>query len=153
VNYQAFLQAKRHEYSMHGFEPLWMPDVMMDFQRSLLQWATLKGRSALFADCGLGKTLIQLAWAENIVRKTNGRVLILAPLAVSDQTVREGEKFGIEAHRSKDGKPNGKIVVTNYQRLHLFDKADFVACVCDESSILKNYDGHYKAQITAMSRE
>jgi len=125
----------------------------MDFQADLVTWATRKGRAAIFADCGLGKTPIQLVWAENIVRQTNGRVLILAPLAVSSQTVREGEKFGIGVGRSRDGKAASKIVITNYERLHHFNPADFVGCVCDESSILKNYDGSYRAQITDFMRK
>lgn len=153
LEYEAFLQAKRHESEMHGFDPVFMPDALFDFQRSLVEWATRKGRCALFADCGLGKTPMQLTWAENVVRKTNGRVLILAPLAVSQQTLREASKFGIDCHRSKEGELPGKIIVTNYQRLHKFNPADFVACVCDESSILKNYDGEYKNEITHFMRK
>lgn len=96
---------------------------------------------------------MQLVWAENVVRKTNGRVLILTPLAVGAQTVREADKFGIEVHRSRNGELPGKIVVTNYEQLHKYDPADFCGCVCDESSILKSYDGEYKAQITEFMRK
>jgi hypothetical protein len=152
-NYDAFLQSKRHEGDMHGFEPLFMPSMLFDFQKHLVAWATQKGRCALFWDCGLGKTAMQLVWAENIVRKTNGRVLILAPLAVTQQTLKEGGKFGVECHRSKTGELDGKIIVTNYQRLRHFKPEDFVGCVCDESSILKNYDGEYKAEITQFMRK
>ncbi len=151
--YQEFIRAKLHESELHGFDPVFMPDCLMPFQASLVQWATRKGRAAIFADCGLGKSLIQLVWAENVARKTGGRVLILSPLAVGAQTVREAEKFGIEAARSRDGSLPSNLVVTNYERLHLFDSKDFVGCVCDESSILKNYDGAFKAHITDFMRK
>jgi len=96
---------------------------------------------------------MQLVWAENVVRKTNGRVLVLAPLSVSHQIAREGEKFGIECHVCRDGKLNGsKIVVTNYEQLDKFSPSDFVAVVCDESGILKNFDGKTKAAITEFMR-
>jgi hypothetical protein len=129
-----------------------MPDYLFDFQKSLCEFAVLKGRSAIFADCGLGKTPIYLVWSENIVRKTNGNVLIVTPLAVSHQVIREGNKFDIECFRSDDGKPKGKITVTNYERLHLFDTNDYEGVVCDESSILKNFDGTRKAIVTEFLR-
>lgn len=152
MKYNAFLQSKQHSSEYYGFDPLWMPDKVIDFQEHLITWALQKGRSALFEDCGLGKTLQQLAWAENVVRKTNGRVLVLTPLAVSGQTVKEGDKFGIECHKSK-GELSGKIVVTNYEKLHLFDWKDFQGCVCDESSILKNFDGQTKSAVTDFMRK
>jgi len=148
VAYEDFLLAKSQSHQDSGFEPVWIPDFLFDFQQSLVEWAIRKGRDAIFADCGLGKTPMQLVWAENVVRQTNKRVLILAPLAVSHQTCREAEKFGIECHHSIDGKPIGNITVTNYERLHHFKSSDFVGVVCDESSILKNFDGHRKAEIT-----
>lgn len=153
IHYEQFLDGKLHKADMHGFAPVFMPDAAMDFQRALIEWICLKGRSALFADCGMGKTMMQLVWAENIVRKTNGRVLVLSPLAVGAQTIREAEKFGIEAHRSRNGELPGKIIVTNYERLHHFNSGDFVGCVCDESSILKNCDGAYRQQITEFMRK
>lgn len=152
MNYAEFLDGKVHRAEMHGFDPVYLPDCLMPFQRALVTWATQKGRAAIFADCGLGKTLMQLVWAQNVVERTNGRVLILTPLAVSAQTVREGEKFGVEAHRSRDGELPGKIIVTNYERLRNFKPDDFSGCVCDESSILKNYAGAYKAEITEFMR-
>ena len=151
--YERFLDAKAQSGADHGFDPLWMPDFLIDFQQSLAAWSMRKGRGAVLADCGLGKTIIQLVWAENVVRKTNGRVLILTPLAVGAQTKREAEKFGIEAHRAREGELPGKIIITNYERLHYFKSEDFVGCVCDESSILKNFDGEYKAQITEFMRK
>lgn len=106
-------------------------------------------------NCGLGKTPMQLVWAENVVRHTNRPVLVMTPLAVGRQTVSEAEKFGIAAVRSSDGTiPVGaRIVVTNYERLHHFDPRAFVGAVCDESSCLKDFDGKRKAEITEFMRE
>ena len=151
--YKTFLSRKAQLGGNHGFEPAWFPPEMYDFQRDLTTWSQMKGRSAIFADCGMGKTVMFLAFAENIVRKTNKRVLILTPLAVGPQTVAEGEKFGVDVHKSRDGKLNGhKITVTNYEQLHNFDNKDFVGVVCDESSILKNFKGVTKAAITEFVR-
>lgn len=153
-DYTSFLTNKAHSYSEFGFRPSFLPTWLFDFQYSLVDWALQKGRAAIFADCGLGKTPMQLVWADQVARKTNGRVLILTPLAVGPQTVREAEKFGIEARHSRDGKlGTSNIIVTNYERLHYFDAADFVGCVCDESSILKNFEGITKAAITEFMRK
>ncbi len=152
TDYSAFLDAKAQLGSMDGFEPLFIPEFLFDFQRSLVDWSVRKGRSAIFADCGLGKTPMLLVWAENVTRFTNRPVLILTPLAVSYQTILEAEKFGIEAHRTIDGKVWPGINVTNYERLHHFDPNDFAGVVCDESSILKSFDGARKAEITEFMR-
>lgn len=128
-----------------------MPDFLFDFQRALLEWSLQLGRCAVFADCGLGKTPMQLVWAENVVRHTGGRVLILAPLSVAQQTVREGAKFGIEVHRSRNGENLGPITISNYERLHHFDPADFIGLVCDESSILKHFSGETQKAVTAFA--
>lgn len=148
TTYAEFLDRKVHQGADHGFDPLWLPDQLFPFQESLVTWALRKGRAALFADCGLGKTAMQLTWAENVARKTDRPVLILTPLAVASQTVREGEKFGIECHRSSNGTVAGRIVVTNYERLEHFNPADFAGVVCDESSILKSFNGHTRKAIT-----
>jgi hypothetical protein len=153
MNYSEFLDSKTHSSNEYGFDPLWIPDSAFDFQESLLEWSLRRGRSGIFADCGLGKTLIELAWAENVVRKTNGRILNLTPLAVAHQTVTEADKFGIEVHRSHHGELHDGIVVANYERLHLFNPADFVGIVCDESSILKSFDGKTRAEVTDFSRK
>jgi hypothetical protein len=153
LNYEDFLLRKSHLDSYDGFEPLWMPDFLYDFQQDITSWAILKGRNAIFADCGLGKTPMQLVWAENIVRKTNKPVLILTPLAVSYQTVKEAEKFNIQCTRSDHGKVFPGINVTNYERLQYFNHADFSGVVCDESSILKNFDGTRKAMITEFMKK
>lgn len=153
MNYEDFLDQKTHEGAAHGFEPVWMPPQLFDFQVSLVTWAIRKGRAAIFADCGLGKTAIQLTWAENVVRHAGKPVLILTPLAVAAQTIREGEKFGIECHRSGDGTVPGRIVITNYERLEHFNPSDFAGVVCDESSILKSFDGARRNEITDFMRK
>jgi len=150
--YQDFLQSKQQEADGSGFAPIWLPDWLHGFQQSLTDWAIRKGRDAIFADCGLGKTPMQLVWAENIVRQTNRPVLILTPLAVSYQTLREAEKFGIDCHRLIDSTVSGKIAVTNYERLHHFNPDNFSAVVCDESSIIKNYNGKRRWEITEFMR-
>jgi len=140
-DYGQFLDLKTNRGAEHGFAPVWMPPFLFDFQSALVEWSLRTGRSAILADCGLGKTPMELVWAENVVRKTGGKVLILAPLAVSHQMVREADKFGIRVHRSSDGTTHNGITVTNYERLSMFNPADFAGVVCDESSILKSFDG------------
>lgn len=152
-SYADFIAGKTHLSGDFGFDPVWMPQSLFDFQISLVEWACRKGRAAIFADCGLGKTAMQLTWAENVCRKTDGRVLILTPLAVAFQTVKEGEKFGVEAVHRRDGiKPTDRIVVTNYERLHHFSAKDFQGVICDESSILKNFDGETRKAVTEFMR-
>lgn len=153
VSYAEFLERKLHTGADHGFDPVFMPPQLFDFQQALVSWAVRKGRAAIFADCGLGKTAMQLTWAENVARHTCRPVLILTPLAVAAQTVREGEKFGIECHRSSDGSVPGRIVITNYERLAAFKPADFAGVVCDESSILKGFDGARRQEITIFMRK
>lgn len=152
-DYKDFLNNRLNVGADHGFDPLFMPDDLFDFQAFLVEWAVRKGRGAIFADCGLGKTLQELVWCENVARHTGKPTLLLTPLAVAQQMVREGEKFGIECHRSIDGKPNGKITITNYEKLHLFDHNDFGGVACDESSILKSFDGSRKDEITRFMRK
>lgn len=152
-NYEKFLNERSQLSGEYGFEPIFMPDSLFDFQKSLVDYALRKGRSALFADCGLGKSPMALTWAENIVRKRNSNVLFLTPLAVGAQMVSEGEKFGIECKISKDGNPSGKITITNYEKLHLFNWQDYDGVICDESSILKNFDGKRKDLITQFMRK
>jgi hypothetical protein len=158
VEYADFIAKKSQLGSDGGFAPVWMPGFLFDFQAQLVDWALRRGRAAIFADCGLGKTPMQLVWAENVVRKTNGRVLILTPLAVAAQTVREGEKFGIAcrrpyAHYGNDtdaqiAASSASIVVTNYERLHHENAEDYAGVVCDESSILKHFTGATQKQVT-----
>lgn len=153
-DYNTFLDRKTHTSLDHGFEPIWMPDSLFNFQVALTTWAIQKGRAAIFADCGLGKTPMQLIWAENVLRKTNKHILILTPLAVAAQTVKEGEKFGVDVEHRRTGIKQGDgVIVTNYERLHYFNSNDFGGVVCDESSILKNFDGQTKADITDFMRK
>lgn len=154
TGYAEFLDRKTQADSPGGFEPVWMPSFMFDFQAALVEWSIRQGRAAIFADCGLGKTPMQLVWAENVARKTGKRVLILTPLAVAWQTIEEAEKFGIGAGYSKTGQPSSEsVTVTNYERLHLFDRADYAAVVCDESSVLKNFDGVRRSEVTDFVRK
>jgi hypothetical protein len=143
TSYAQFLEGKRITIAPSGFTPVRPNPLLFDFQKDLTRWATERGKAALFEDCGLGKTPQQLAWAEHVVREYNKPVLVLAPLAVSKQTVREGGKFGIEAHvaveQSDVTKPS--IYVTNYEKLHHFDPSAFAGVVLDESSILKSFTG------------
>lgn len=154
MKYEDFINTKRHSLGEFGFEPNYFPDMAFDFQKFIIEKAVRKGRMAVFADTGLGKTLIQLSIAENIVRHTNKKVLILTPLAVAFQFILEAEKIGIDGvEYSKDGKHTKKIVICNYERLHYFDSNDFVGVILDESSILKNFDGKIKGQITAFVKK
>ena len=146
--YAAFIERKLGVAKGSGFEPEFVPDFLYDFQRTLVEWSVRQGRGAIFADCGLGKTPMQLVWAENVRRKTGKPVLILTPLAVAAQTVEEGAKFGMEIVRSNDGTPRNGVTVTNYHKLHHFDPNDYGGIVCDESSILKSFDGKYRNLIT-----
>lgn len=154
-DYRTFIASKSQLANAGGFVPLWVPDFLFGFQKSLAGWSVRQGRAAVFADCGLGKTAIQLVWAENVVRQTNRPVLVLTPLAVGRQTVAEADKFGVEAVQSRDGKvpASARVVVTNYEKLHLFDATAFAGVVCDESSILKNFDGVRRHDITEFMRQ
>jgi len=154
MDYNEFLNRKTQLSGDFGFDPVWMPDMLFPFQRACVEWACRKGRAALFEDCGLGKTFQQLVWAENVARHSCGRVLILTPLAVAFQTVKEGEKIGVEVtHRREGIKAGDRIVVTNYERLHHFNADDFAGVVCDESSILKNFDGETRKAVTDFMRK
>lgn len=152
MNYNNFLNSKAQLGGDNGFDPLFMPSYLFDFQKSLVEWSLRKGRGAIFADCGLGKTPMQLVWSENVIRKTNRPVLILTPLAVSHQTIKEAAKFDIECYRNNGGAAHSGINVTNYEKLHLFDYNDFAGVVCDESSILKSFDGARRKEITEFMR-
>jgi hypothetical protein len=153
ATYLDFLERKTQLDAASGFDPEWMPDFLYPFQADLVRWAVSRGRAAIFADCGLGKTPMQLVWAENARRATGKPVLLLTPLAVGYQTEGEAEKFGIEAAVSRDGKIAAGITVANYERLHLFDRGDFGAVVCDESSAIKAFDGVRRQAVTEFVRK
>src|SRR5579859_2222360 len=142
--YDSFLASKVSKAKPCGFEveASTLNPKLFPFQRDIVRWALRKGRAALFCDCGLGKTIMQLEWARNI----DGRVLILAPLAVAQQTVREGRKFGIECAYAR-ASTFDRITVTNYEMLDRFDPEDYEGIVLDESSILKSFEGETRNEI------
>lgn len=136
--YLEFVSSKIKRIERSGFTPERMNEKLFPFQRFCLTRALENGRFALFEDCGLGKTIQQLEWAHQVSEHTGERVIILAPLAVSGQTKREAEKFGV---------PLGNIDVVNYEQLHNIDTSQYAGVVLDESSILKNFEGKYRTQI------
>lgn len=154
VEYEQFLATKRKRVEAVGFN-VELEDLnakLFDWQKAVVRWALHRGRAALFEDCGLGKTPQQLEWAHQVCLRTGGNVLILTPLAVAGQTIREAAKFGIEAHHTRGGR-EGKtgIIVTNYERLHYYDPTDYSGIVLDESSILKAFDGKTRKLLTEFS--
>jgi hypothetical protein len=154
MKYEEFLERKRHSLPSYGFDCKFLPDIAFDFQKYVIEKSVKKGRIANFLDTGLGKTLVQLSEAYNVVLHTNKNVLILTPLAVAFQFIKEAEKIGIDdIEYSKDGKFTKKIVICNYERLHYFNSSDFVCVLLDESSILKNFDGKIKSHITAFIKK
>lgn len=153
MNYADFIAGKSQAGADSGFAPLFMPNFLFDFQSEIVEWAVRKGRAAIFADCGLGKTPMGLVWSSNVARKTGKPTLYLTPLAVAAQTIREAHKFDIDATHSRDGSNAGHIVVANYERLHYFKPDDFGGVVCDESSILKSFAGQRRGEITAFMRK
>jgi hypothetical protein len=152
TDYTQFLTRKAQAADGHGFPPTVMPDFLFGFQRELVDWAVRMGRAAVFADCGTGKSPMQLVWAENVRAHTGLPVLVVTPLAVSHQTVREAAKFGIEAATSRDGKTTAPITVTNYEQLEKFDPDQYGGVVCDESSAIKSFDGARRAIVTEFLR-
>jgi DNA modification methylase/superfamily II DNA or RNA helicase len=142
--YERFLFEKTIVHKPSGLTTIdTLPSLMFPHQRDVTEWALKLGKSAVFLGTGMGKTYIELEWARQVSIHTSGRVLILAPLAVAKQTVREGQKFGIEAHYCAGSESIGDnmICVTNYERLEKFNPEDFDGVVLDESSILKSMDG------------
>lgn len=150
TDYDAFIASKQIKTESFGITPDEPHSLLFPFQKDIVKWALKRGRACVFADCGLGKTFIQLEWA----RQIPGNVLILAPLAVAEQTVREGIKLGMavtHAHDQSECKPG--VNVTNYERLHLFDCSKFAGLVLDESSILKNYSGATRKQLQDFAQD
>ena len=149
-SYAEFIESKRHTTSEHGFEPLWMPDKrkLFDFQKHIATKAIRKGRMGVFIDTGLGKTAVALTIAQNIILKTNKKVLILTPLAVADQFLKEASEIGVDdIEHTRDGNHKNKIVVCNYERLHHLNRDDFECVMCDESSIAKNFNNKTKFHV------
>ena len=153
-DYDAFIKAKASTSIAVGFDPQDMGGDLFDFQQAIVAWACRRGRAAIFADTGLGKTAMQTEWARQVNEHTGGDVLIAAPLCVAQQTVEEAAKFGIHVRYcrdQKDAKPG--ITITNYEMLERFNPADFAGVVLDESSILKAHDSKTRAKIVEMFRD
>lgn len=147
MEYTEFLQRKQIVDAPSGFNPDSVDSFLFDFQADITKWAIRRGRAAIFADCGLGKTPMQLEWAKNITEHTCGKVLIVAPLAVSGQTINEGKKFDIEVKRFGQ---DSAIQIINYEQMHKIDPDDYVGIVLDESSILKSFTGKYRTELIGM---
>lgn len=154
MNYKQFIESKAITIASKGIDVSVseLNDKLFTFQRDIVRWALGRGRAAIFADCGDGKTAMQLEWAEQIRRRTSGNVILVAPLAVSAQTKREGEKFGIAVNicASQSDVRADMINITNYEKLDKFSANEFEAVVLDESSILKSFSGKIRNQIIQM---
>lgn len=149
ADYAEFIAAKQYTHLDAGFSPEYLPECLRDFQADIVGWACRRGRAAIFADTGLGKTLMQLVWAAQVEQHTNGAVLVVAPLCVAQQTVGEGKKFGIDCKYMREPQfSNPRIHVTNYEMLKNFSPDDYAGIVLDESSILKGMDGKLRKSIT-----
>lgn len=149
MDYDRFIESKRRRVEAVGFEARAISSKLFDWQADIVRWACRRGRSAIFADCGLGKTPMQIEWAREVCEHTGGDVLILAPLAVSAQTQREGRKFGVDVTvcRELEDVRTG-LNVANYERLERFKGHTWAGIVLDESSILKGFDGKFRKDIT-----
>jgi hypothetical protein len=150
--YEEFIASKQPSAPPIGCDVIKaFPSAMKPFQADITRWALRRGRAAIFAGTGLGKTLMQLAWADAVANKTGGRVLILTPLAVAQQTVAEARKFGIDsvAYAADASEAKTRIVITNYDRFEKFDASDYVGVVLDESSIIKSHDSKTRAMLIA----
>jgi len=148
-SYAEFVQGKRRSEVATGHAPGELNENLFDFQHAIVAWAVRRGRAAIFADTGLGKTLMQLSWADEVANKTGGTVLVLAPLAVSEQTIEQGSQFGIEVRRvPHGGTPDSPGVwITNYERMAAINFTELHGLVLDESSILKAHDGKTRQAI------
>lgn len=152
-SYAEFIATKLGRDHGNGFDPPVLSPLLYPFQRDVVAWALQRGRSAIFADCGLGKTPMQLEWAHRVHEHTGQDVLILAPLAVAAQTQREGAKFGIEVKIARDlADVRQGVNVANYERLHRLTEHEWGGLVLDESSILKAFDGRTRRDLTAFAQ-
>ena len=142
MTYQQFIEKKKKNVNHSGFDAYDFNSNLFDFQKFIVTKALKAGKYAIFADCGLGKTIMQLEWADQVVRHTKKPVLILCPLAVAGQTVKEGVKFGYSVYRNISSDPG--IYISNYEQLENIDPLLFSGIVLDESSILKNFEGAYR---------
>lgn len=149
MSYQEFIAKKQFRAESWGFEPDLSAYPLFDYQRDIVRWACHRGKAAVFADTGLGKTIMQLAWADQVAKETGNPVLILAPLAVSDQTIAEGARFGIVVEKYTGADVWGPhVLITNYEQMHRVNPDQFDGVVLDESSILKGMQGKVRKQVT-----
>lgn len=154
MDYNQFLESKKHTSNNFGIQPNFIPEKMFDFQKYVTQYLILKGRGAGFLDTGMGKSFVELAIAQNYIQSTNKPVLIICPLAVAFQFLGEAEKFQIDdISYSKEGRYKTKIVLCNYERLHYFDPNDFDCVIGDESAILKNAEGFTSNFVTSFLKK
>lgn len=150
MTYKDFLASKRFVLESSGFDidKAELNPMLYEFQKDVVRWALKKGKACIFADCGLGKTPMQLSWAYQVHKHTGGKILILAPLAVAEQTRREAEKFGYDAKVVEEqSECIDGINITNYEKLDRFVANEFIGVVLDESSILKSYSGKVRTAI------
>ena len=149
-SYREFLRSKREGSEPVGFDAADVNPKLFDWQRDIVKWACKRGKAAIFADCGLGKTAMQLEWARQCIQHTGGSALVVAPLTVGMQTVGEAEKFGMSAAYIRDGSMAEApgIYVTNYEMVPHFDFGRFDAVVLDESSIIKAHDSKTRSMMT-----
>ena len=155
MEYEDFVKSKRRAEVATGHQPGELNEHLFDFQHAIVSWAVRRGRAAIFADTGLGKTLMQLSWADEVASYTGGMVLILAPLAVSEQTIEQGAHFGIEVKRVPSGQaPDAPgLWITNYERMDAVDFSELSGIVLDESSILKSHNGKTRTAIIDASQK
>lgn len=142
--YESFVRSKTNRYQWQGIESALLPDALFDYQKAIVAWALRKGRAAIFADCGLGKTLMQLAWAEQVFKHTNQKALIVAPLAICEQTRREAVKFGVN---------QSCFDIINYEMLHTICPENYSGVVLDESSIIKSFTGKIRNQLIDLFKD
>lgn len=154
MNYEEFIANKSIAVTSTGIkvDKSELNPMLFEFQKDIVRWALGKGKAAIFADCGDGKTAMQLEWAEQIRKRTGGKVIVIAPLAVSQQTEREGQKFGVTVNicENMQDVTADAVNITNYEKLQKFNADEFIAVVLDESSIIKSYSGKIRNQIMEM---
>ena len=157
--YREFLNTKKTQKIESGFDiqESELNPALFDFQKYCVRRMLKLGKGGIFAGCGNGKTLMQLEWAQKVANHEHGRVLILAPLSVSEQTIAEGAKFGYEVHNCREyatsEEMTKQLYITNYEQLEKLDVSLFVGIVLDESSILKNFTGHYRRLLTQVFKK
>lgn len=150
--YHDFIDGKSFRAVEAGFVADDLPYPLFDYQEPIVKWALRRGKAAIFADTGLGKTIMQLAWADQVYKYTGKPVLVLAPLAVADQTIEEGQKYGISVHKAAPDIVIDGIQITNYEQLGKYNCSDFIGIALDESSILKGMDGKRRKEITEFAK-